>query len=208
MATVTVRYSSISRARARRLQELTEEGGDGVSSVAQGDPNGGRILDCQGRRAGAGGVLREAAPGTVIHSRCPRGSASTRTPAGRRGPGRVRCGERGRGSLNNITPKRLMATSRLPGASRCVYASACSKPTLLRPSCRARCPARRYRAVRCPRRAPGVVRGAGCRASCRSGTAADVEDTIGACHCHHVEDEAGEGREHALASVLLEAAGE
>ena len=30
--------------------------------------HGGRILDCQGRRAGAGGVLREAAPGTVTHS--------------------------------------------------------------------------------------------------------------------------------------------
>jgi hypothetical protein len=52
MATVTVRYSSISRARARRLQELTEEGGDGVSSVAQGDPNG-------LRRVGRGLRLRD-----------------------------------------------------------------------------------------------------------------------------------------------------
>ena len=59
--------------------------------------HGGRILECRGRRAGAGGVLRNSGARQVIHSRCPRGSASTRTSAGRRGPGRVRCGERGRG---------------------------------------------------------------------------------------------------------------
>ena len=140
---------------------------------------------------------------TVIHSLFATGCQHTKAirPPGRRP--RTMLANAAVGSLKNITPKRLIATSKPCGARRCVCASPCSKRTLVRPSCRASLfgPLQQGRAMSTPSARP----------SSAARAAVHVVDPVPqlmsrtrSVRATAAASRTGEGRAHALVAVFVD----